>query len=714
MKKRFFSLLFSFAFLSYIQAQSFSAWINYSFSQRVSGIDFNGNDIWISTQGGLVKYNKKTAEKTYYNRANSNLPDNNLIGLFVNTNDEVWIGGKYYGIGKFNGKQCIIYNESNSGLPFDQANGHIKIDKNGNLWIASFRWMARFDGTNWKSWKTGSDISAFPIISDFIIDNKGVVWLCSTDGLGKIENDEYSVIPGLYGGTNQCMAFDNNMGIWIGIEGGGLYQYTGSTFTNYTTSNSCLPTNLIYSISFDSNNIMWLGTTEGLVKFNISTCVIYKPSQTEKALLRVKAADNDTIWCGSLSGKLLCFNGKDFTSIDLSNSPLKNNYINDILVDNSNNTWIGTKQNLVKKSGNPVLSLFDRSTYALAKDNTGAVWAAFGAGDTCLLKMSANDTTLFNSNNSPFNSDSTTITSMVVDNNNNLWISSISHGLYKYDGHTFTNYTPDNSAIPAIRISTLIVDKDNNLWGGSVKGLFKYNGSTFTVWDTTNSSIPTNVVIGLAFDAENNLWFSCMDKDRIIGCDYGGGLTCFDGKTMITYNKSNSGLQCNTILDVCVDSNDKIWLATCGAGLVHFDKGVEWVSYNVTNSGIANNIVQKIKQDKTGNLWLGHIDAGISVFNPDSGMGVIEQENNKGAFRNNPNPFKHQTTITFTIVENNSTVTLKVFDIRGNQLETFISNKSYNPGTQQVIWKANNYQPGMYFFRLTINGKTFNRKFLVE
>jgi hypothetical protein len=87
---------------------------------------------------------------------------------------------------------------------------------------------------------------------------------------------------------------------------------------------------------------------------------------------------------------------------------------------------------------------------------------------------------------------------------------------------------------------------------------------------------------------------------------------------------------------------------------------------------------------------------------------------NYDSFSVYPNPFKYQTNLSFNITENNSTVTLKMFDIQGNLLETFIENQSYNAGTQNVDWISNNYKSGIYFFSLTVNGKTFNRKFLIE
>lgn len=693
-------------------SQAYPSWENYSFSQRVTGIDFNGNDIWISTQGGLVKYNKKTGDKTYYNRANANLPDNNLLNVFCNTNGDVWVGGKYYGIGKFNINKCTIYNQSNSGLPFDQYNSKIKVDKNGNVWIASFRWMAKFNGNSWKTWITGNDLDAFPIISDFVIDDKDVVWMCSTDGFGKIENDEYIIIPGIYGSRNQCMGIDNNKKIWIGIDGRGLYQYNGSTFTNYNTENSCLPSNFIKAISFDAENNMWLASG-GLVRFSPTSCKIYNPPQSSQGLLTLKCDNNDTIWCGSFSGKLLCFDGNEFTSIDLSNSPLKDNYILDILIDDDNNKWIGTKRNAVKKTDSQFYSVFNNRVNALIQDKERVIWTLFDSGDTCLLKMKTNGNTVFDSLNSPLNNNKINTSRLAVDNNNLLWLTTSRSGLYKYDGISFTNYNTTNSAIPSNQVFQLVFDKENTLWGGSANGLFKFDGITWTVWNRTNSNIPTNVVVGLAFDYGNKLWFSCMDENRIIGIDYGGGLTCFDGQTMKTYKTNNSGLLTNTIWDVYIDAKGLVWLGTCGGGLMSFDKKDKWSSYNVTNSGIANNIVQWIRQDKSGNLWLGHIDAGISVFNPDSfNLSVNNKDERYLSLVLFPNPVNDDLYVNFK-TNGEWNVQASVYDLNGKLIHVFSGQKTEN-GNQTLHYNLSGIliSSQLYIIYLKFNNNQYYAKFL--
>jgi ligand-binding sensor domain-containing protein len=702
--------------LTNLLSQAYTTWKNYSFSQRVTGIDFMNNDIWISTQGGLVKYDKKTGYKTYYNRANANLPDNFLGDVFCTTNGDVWVGGRYYGIGKFNGQQCTIYNQSNSGLPFDQLNTKVKIDKNGNVWIASFRWIARFNGSSWKTWITGSDISAWPLVSGFDIDKNGVVWIYSTDGIGKIENEKYSIVSTIGSGLiakSGDIKVDFEQNVWIAIDNEGLYKYDGSIFTLYSSSNTSLPTNSIYAISFDSENNMWLATANGLVKFSISSCQLYKPAPPDTVLLCLKVDNNDTIWCGSLNGNLLCFDGTNFTSIDLSNSPLKSNYISDILVDSSNNTWVATTKNVVKKTNNDFYSVFNKQGNALAQDNEGAIWVAFDSGDTCLLKIDSKGNTVFDSLNSPFNKKR--IKRIRVDNNNHLWATT-NYGLFEYNGVSFINYNTGNSGIPSNEIFEITFDKDNILWGGSSKGLFKFNGANWTVWNTENSAIPTNIVNGLYIAPNNKIWLSCMDEDRIIGTEYGGGLTSFDGQTMITYNISNSGLLCNTIFGIYVDKNNTIWLATYTAGLMSFDTNKDkWATYNVTNSGIANNFVQGITQDESGNLWMGHNDAGISVFNPDSfQLSINKIDNCNASFMIFPNPVRDELYVKVnTNVEKN--IVAQIYDLNGRLICSF-SNQKINQNNPTIHFKLQNvlHSNQMYILRLLCDSEQLSKKFLFD
>lgn len=304
---------------------------------------------------------------------------------------------------------------------------------------------------------------------------------------------------------------------------------------------------------------------------------------------------------------------------------------------------------------------------------------------------------------------------MVIDNNDNIWISSSKNGLYKYDGKSFTNYNTANSAIPSDQLSSLNIDKDNNLWGGSTYGLFKFDGKIWSVWNRTNSNIPTNVVVGLDFDSENKLWFSCMDELKIIGGDYGGGLTCFDGQTMKTYKTDNSGLLTNTIFDVFVDIKGLVWLGTCGGGLMSFDRKDKWLSYNVTNSGIANNIVQWIRQDKSGYLWMGHIDAGVSVFNPDSfQLSINNIDNCLKSLKIFPNPVKDIINIKInTTVEKN--VNIRIYDLNGKLISSLL-NQAINQSNSIIHFKRPEaiHCNQVYILKISCDSDQFSTKIYFE
>ena len=67
-------------------------------------------------------------------------------------------------------------------------------------------------------------------------------------------------------------------------------------------------------------------------------------------------------------------------------------------------------------------------------------------------------------------------------------------------------------------------------------------------------------------------------------------------------------------------------------------------------------------------------------------------------FQNYPNPFNPVTTIKYQIPERGF-VTLKVYDVLGNEIETLV-NEEKPAGTYEIKWNANNLSSGVYFYRL--------------
>ncbi len=78
---------------------------------------------------------------------------------------------------------------------------------------------------------------------------------------------------------------------------------------------------------------------------------------------------------------------------------------------------------------------------------------------------------------------------------------------------------------------------------------------------------------------------------------------------------------------------------------------------------------------------------------------VNEQPNSFELYQNYPNPFNPTTTIRFQIPEN-SFVTMKIYNILGQELQTLMNKVELSQGQHEVEFDASRYSSGVYFYRV--------------
>ncbi|MFC2131572.1 two-component regulator propeller domain-containing protein [Bacteroidota bacterium] len=156
-------------------------WIQYTNLDDISDIAEDGDFLWIGTDAGLVKMNKETDEKTFYNNANSGLPSNYVSCITIDSNsNNIWIGTNY-GMVKYDGKYWTEYNINNSGLP-DNMIYCMTLDDKGNIWIGVgggvfSSGLVKYDGIDWTIYnKSNSGIPANRIYC-ISIDSNGDKWI---------------------------------------------------------------------------------------------------------------------------------------------------------------------------------------------------------------------------------------------------------------------------------------------------------------------------------------------------------------------------------------------------------------------------------------------------------------------------------------------------------------------------------------------------------
>lgn len=96
-----------------------------------------------------------------------------------------------------------------------------------------------------------------------------------------------------------------------------------------------------------------------------------------------------------------------------------------------------------------------------------------------------------------------------------------------------------------------------------------------------------------------------------------------------------------------------------------------------------------IKTDKHGDLEPLSIIDNTNTVSP-----------NFSLYQNYPNPFNPTTSISYTINQN-SYVSLKVYDVLGKEISNLVNEFKY-AGNYEVKFNGSNYFSGLYFYRLQI------------
>ncbi|HYQ56318.1 MAG TPA: two-component regulator propeller domain-containing protein [Draconibacterium sp.] len=125
-------------------------------------------------------------------------------------------------------------------------------------------------------------------VEDIIFDQNGVTWINTffedvikyKSGIIEIFNSNNSPISG----EIWDIQTDSKGNLWIGCSDG-LIKYDGETFTRFDTSNSPIPEDVIWSIAIDDNDVVWFSSSRankgGLVKYDGTNWAVYTPENSD-------------------------------------------------------------------------------------------------------------------------------------------------------------------------------------------------------------------------------------------------------------------------------------------------------------------------------------------------------------------------------------------------------------------------------------------------
>lgn len=356
------------------------------------------------------------------------------------------------------------------------------------------------------------------------------------------------------------------------------------------------------------------------------------PHNTVKAITQTR---DGYLWLGTLEG-LVRFDGVRFTVFDNGNTPpLRDSSISALFEDRSGTLWIGTDSGGLVRHRDGRFAAYgskkgDATTpvTAIVQDRSGAVWV----GSQVLGVLQAKEDTLVPY---PGLGAPRTVSALHVDDAGRLWVGSRSQGVTVLEEGVLRSYGtaqgllsedvrcfaagPEGTtwvgtekglsrigpggllgSVPLEHsVRVLHLDRHGSLWiGSSEQGLARLRGGELQRFSTAQGLSSLSVRSFLE-DREGSLWIGMAD----------GGLNRFRDGPLATIGPPE-GLAAEVVISVHADGRGGLWAATRGGGL-NLIRG-DAISSVTTKDGLSGDTVVSLADDADGALWAGTIGAGLN------------------------------------------------------------------------------------------------------
>ncbi|MGC1204282.1 MAG: two-component regulator propeller domain-containing protein [Flavobacteriaceae bacterium] len=429
---------------------------------------------------------------------------------------------------------------------------------------------------------------------------------------------------------------DNLGQIWIGTRDG-LNKYDGNIFTIYRNESSnpnSLSNNDILAIKQDSEGYIWIGTYNGLNRFDPKTGKFKRyfhkqdnSSISNNTVSSIQELSDGKILIGTSRG-LSIYNKKtaSFTSYLINNNdkkPSEGSHVLSILETQNKKVFIGTTSGLFKLiiiNGNNIeFQIIDKTQNLHIQDLVQSPLKNLLLGTKTKSVLEYNPKTERLSNyflDNELEEGAKNVRQLLFDNNQQLWVGT-------YNGLKVVN---SNKEVLLLRAN---ISDPKSLSKSSIKSLFKdkkgsiwigaYYGG-INIWDDSNINfLNINQSItgkGLSYNVVSSIE---SYNDLVFFGTEGGGITVYDKKANIYkyINKENTRQLSDNNIKSLLISNDELWIGT-------FNKGVE--IYNLKTESFNTSTLSNELKNYIHNIGVYSIrqDKNENIWIGTFGKGLIK------------------------------------------------------------------------------------------
>jgi len=412
-------------------------------------------------------------------------------------------------------------------------------------------------------------------------------------------------------------------------------------FESFTTNNG-LSQNEVFSIVQDKKGFIWMGTDEGLNRFDGYEFKVYNHSISNKNTLadnsiHALALDDDgTLWVGTANGLCRYYPETEIIErLEVNYTDVKTpngTGVNKIFKDRNGNMWIcylGSGVDVYSKEKKEFhqYSFNSKNANHIRDDYVSAL--QFMPDDYTLLATRQGIQVIDDKKNAIDHAealkkypwldeiDNSMTCFQLCSKNKILLIGTELHGFYKINLETneIKNFNTANSTIKFNNnIPSIREDSKGQLWIGG-EAIYLFNVDTekiipYNEYGRRDEVTLKNPILSIFEDHDHNIWFGT----------YRVGV--------LKYNPSNfqilhfpsmqneTAARHDQVLSFMQDAESNIWVGTDGSGLYKLRKNFEGFDKAPNSKAFSSQVIKCIYQDSGGLFWIGTWDGGMIRYNP--------------------------------------------------------------------------------------------------
>lgn len=351
------------------------------------------------------------------------------------------------------------------------------------------------------------------------------------------------------------------------------------------------------------------------------------PHQQVEALMQ---DDNGMLWIGTRNG-LSRYDGYNivsyFNQADNPNS-LNQNFVRSIYQDQKKRIWIGTYEGIcLYRPATDDFHCYNLSNTTIATIVETSDGKILCGGTQLYMYDEERDTFVMHPRQ-----DSEFIISMAIDKNDRLFIST-NQSIFYYDSSfsKTTQISPiyfSDFITGSDGIIPLYFDSKGLLWiGRNGKGVINIDLNTGASKLYEPSALSDGTVRSITEDDNGRMWFGTEKGVTILNPDDSREILRQD---FVDKNKLND----NAIYTILCDRDGNIWIGTYFGGinvLLKNNEQFHWIEAGYNAKNIKGKVIRKIVEPQKNILWMATEDGGLNIYNTTTGsISVLDRIKNLG------------------------------------------------------------------------------------